>query len=140
MEENETIGITVTKKRMSGSTLAIVIIVAVFTFPIWISIIGTLFGLGMGLLGATFGVFVGFGAGGFGCIVGGVAALITGLVKILTVPITGAMLIAAGLIAFGVGCLLLAVAGVIVQFAVWLVKQVIQLFNRLYHGRKGATV
>ena len=83
---------------------------------------------------------VGFGAGGVGCIIGGVAAFAIGIIKTFTVPVVGAGLIAMGLLAFGVGCLMIAAVGGIIRLAVWMVNGIIKFLGRLFHGRKGATV
>lgn len=58
----------------SGSTILIVLLV-VFTFPIWIGIAGGLFGLVMGLLGAAIGVIVGV----FGAVIGAITGVIGGV-------------------------------------------------------------
>ena len=133
-------GITITKKGLSGGTLVVVILLAILTFPIWISILATAFGLLMGLFGAGIGITVGFGAGGIGCIIGGVVAFAVGIFKTFTVPVVGASLIAVGLLVFGVGCLMIAAVGGIIRLVVWVVKGLIDLFGRIFHGKKGAGV
>ena len=130
-------GITITNKGLSGGALVVAILIAIITFPIWISILATAFGLLMGLFGACIGIVVGFGAGGIGCIIGGVAAFAVGIVKAFTIPLVGAALIAIGLLVFGVGCLMIAAVGGIIRLAVWVVNELIKLFGRLFHGRKG---
>lgn len=60
--------------RSTGTTVLIVLII-VFTFPLWIGILGGLFGAVMGLFGALIGVI----AGVFGAVIGGVASVIGGL-------------------------------------------------------------
>lgn len=133
-------GIYVTNKGLSGSALVVVILIAILTFPIWISVLATAFGLLMGLLGASIGIVVGFGAGGIGCIIGGVVAFAVGIVKTFTIPVVGAGLIAIGLLVFGVGCLMIAAVGGIIRLAVWAVNGIIKLAGRLFHKRKEATV
>lgn len=130
-------GIYVTNKGLSGGTLAVVILIAILTFPIWISILATAFGLLMGFFGATIGITVGFGAGGVGCIIGGVVAFAIGVVKTFTMPVVGAGLIAIGLLVFGIGCLMIAAVGGIIRLAFWLVNGIIKLFSRLFHGKRG---
>ena len=133
-------GVYVTNKGLSGGALVIAIVVAVLTFPIWISILATAFGLTMGLFGALIGMVVGFGAGGVGCILGGVVAVGVGMVKAIAVPIVGVALLALGLILFGIGCLMIAAVGGIIRLAVWMVGGIVKWLSRLFHGRKGATV
>ncbi len=133
-------GIYVTNKGLSGGALVVAILIAIITFPIWISVLATAFGLLMGFFGAMVGITVGFGAGGVGCLIGGVVAFVIGVVKTVTVPVAGAALIAVGLLVFGIGCLMIAAVGGIVRLAVWIAKGIINLLSRLFHGRKGATV
>lgn len=133
-------GITITKKGMSGGTLVVAILIAILTFPIWISILGIAFGLLMGLFGTCIGITVGFGFGGIGCLIGGVAAFAVGIMKTFTVPIVGAGLIALGLLIFGVGCLMIAAVGGIIKLTIWAFKGTINLFGRMFHGKKVASV
>lgn len=131
-------GITITKKGLSGGALVAVILLAILTFPIWISVVATAFGLLMGLGGACIGIVVGFGVGGIGCIIGALAALAVGIFKLVTVPVVGAGLIAIALILFGVGCLMLAAVGGIIKLTIWILKGIINLIGRIFHGKKVA--
>ncbi len=133
-----TSGIYVTNKGLSGGSLVVAILIAILTFPIWISILATAFGLLMGFFGAMIGIVVGFGAGGAGCLIGGVAAFAVGVVKTFTLPVVGAGLIAMGLVLFGVGCLMIAAVGGVIRLAVWVVNGIIKFLGRIFHGRKGA--
>ncbi len=131
-------GITVTKKGLSGGGLVVAILIAILTFPIWISLLAAAFGLLMGLFGAGIGIVFGFGGGGIGCLIGGVAAFVIGAVKSVAVPVVGAGLIAIGLVLFGVGCLMIAAVGGIIKLEIWVVKGIINLFSRMFHGKKVA--
>ena len=139
-KENESAGsgITITKKGMSGGALVAVILLAILTFPIWISVIATAFGLLMGLFGAGIGITVGFSVGGIACVIGAVVAFAMGIVKIFTVPVVGAGLIAMALILFGVGCLMIAAVAGIIKLIIWIVKGIINLLSRIFHGKKVA--
>lgn len=59
-------------KTKSSSNTAIIAIILILTFPLWIGILGASFGLVMGVFGAVFGVFAGL----FGAVFGGIGALI----------------------------------------------------------------
>ena len=131
-------GVTVTKKRLSGGSLAVIILIAILTFPIWISLLATAFGLLMGLFGAGIGIVFGFGFGGIACLVGGVAAFAVGAVKSVAVPVVGAGLIAIGLVVFGVGCLMIAAVGGVIKLGIWIIKGILNFFSRLFHGKKVA--
>ncbi len=138
--ESRSQGIYVTNKGLGGGAWVVIILAAVLTFPIWISILGVAFGLLMGFFGAAVGIVCGFGFGGIGCIIGGVAAFAVGIFKAFTLPVVGAGLIAAGLLLFGVGCLMIAAAGGMVRLAIWIVNGLIKFFSRLFHGKRGAAV
>ena len=115
-----------------------VILLAVLTFPLWISLAATLFGLLMGLFCACIGITVGFGIGGIACILGAVVAFALGIVKTFTIPVVGAGLVAMALILFGVGCLMLAAVGGIIKLTIWAFKGIVNLLGRLFHGKKVA--
>lgn len=137
-ESSQGSGITITKKGLSGSGLVVAILIAIFALPIWLPIVATAFGLLMGLFGAGIGIVCGFGAGGIGCLVGGVVAFVIGAVKSVAVPVVGAGLIAIGLVVFGIGCLMIAAVGGIIKLEIWVVKGIINLFSRMFHGKKVA--
>ena len=137
-ESSQSSGITITKKGLSGGGLVIAILIAILTFPIWISLLATAFGLLMGLFGAGIGIVFGFGFGGIGCLIGGVVAFVLGAVKSVAVPVVGAGMIAIGLVVFGVGCLMIAAVGGIIKLEIWVVKGIINLFSRMFHGKKVA--
>jgi len=131
-------GVTIARKGLSGGALVAVILLAILTFPIWISILGTAFGLLMGLFGACIGITFGLGIGGIACIIGAVAAFAFGIVKTFTVPVVGAGLVAMALVLFGVGCLMLAAVGGIIKLTIWAFKGIINLLGRIFHGKKVA--
>jgi hypothetical protein len=59
------------QNRNSNSTLFLVLILF-FTFPIWIGVVGTIFGIFMGVGGAIIGVF----AGVFGALLGAIGGTV----------------------------------------------------------------
>ena len=131
-------GVTITKKGLSGGSLVLVILIAILTFPIWISLLATAFGLLMGLFGASIGIIFGFGIGGIACLLGGIASFAVGIVKTFTVPVVGAGLVAIALLLFGVGCLMLAAVGGIIKLCLWAAKGILNFISRLFHGKKVA--
>ena len=139
-EETKGSGVYVTKKGLSGGALVVAILVAILTFPIWISVLATAFGLLMGFFGACVGIVIGFGLGGIGGLISGVIFFALGLVNTFTTPAAGAALMAIGLLLFGAGCLMIALAFGVIWLAVWVINGIIKLCNRLFHGKKGATV
>lgn len=64
-----------TRSNTNSGTTILIILILVFTFPIWIGIAGGLFGLIAGLFGAAIGII----AAVCGAIIGVFGALISGL-------------------------------------------------------------
>lgn len=64
-----------TRSSTNSGTTILVILIIIFTFPIWVGIAGGLFGLIAGLFGAAIGVIVGV----IGAIIGVFAAIVSGL-------------------------------------------------------------
>ena len=133
-------GIHIQKKGMSGTTLVLLLIVAVFAFPVWfpllMAVLGVLFGIGAALVGMVFG----FGVAGVACAVAGVITFFMGFVKLVAVPIVGLVFLAIALLVFGLGCLLLVVAGACAKLLVFLAGKLLNACSRLFHGRREATV
>ncbi len=133
-------GIYISRKGMSAGALILCLIAAVFTFPVW-------FPLLMALLGVMFGVLLtlamlsfGIGIGGLACAFAGVILLIAGFVKLAAVPIVGLVFLAAALLVFGVGCLLLLLAGAVLKLFVWIAGGCLRLCSRIFHRRREAAV
>ena len=131
-------GIHVTKKGLSGAPLILLIIIAVITFPLWISVLATAFGLLVGLVCGSAGIVFGFGIAGISMMVGGVVTFAAALIKLIAVPVVGTGLLALALLLFGAGSILFTAAAGLVHLIVWIVKTVINWLGRMFHGRKEA--
>lgn len=131
-------GIHVTKKGLSGAPLILLIIIAVITFPLWISVLATAFGLLVGLVCGSAGIVFGFGIAGISMMVGGVVTFAAALIKLIAVPVVGTGLLAMALLLFGAGSILFTAAAGLVHLIVWIVKTVINWLGRMFHGRKEA--
>lgn len=120
------------QNKSDNTTLIIVsVIVAVVTCPIWIGLIGGIFGGLVGLIGGLFGATVGFLVGGFVCVGVGISYLC-----VADVPL--------GLLALGCGGLLIAV-GILTllllvqlcgRFLPWVIRGIIHLFQSIFHGNR----
>ena len=91
------------KKGMSGGTIAVIVILAVLTSPVWIGLLGGAFGVAVGLLAALAAIFLAFLIVGVALIVVSFALLITGVAMIFSVPLGGVCLVGSSLIVFSVG-------------------------------------
>ena len=63
------------KTKTQNSTGILIIIIAILTFPIWIGLIGGLFGLVIGGIGGMIGLV----AGAFGIVIGAIGSLVGGI-------------------------------------------------------------
>ena len=126
------------KKKLSSGTAIILLILTILTFPIWISVLGAVFGTLFGVFVAIFGVVIGFGAAGIVCTVAGLVVFFVGIVKCLALPIIGLVFIALALLVFGIGCLLLVATMGCIKLVIWGIKTIWNFLQRLLHGGKEA--
>lgn len=131
-------GVHISRKKLRGGPLVLILILAILTFPIWIAVLGCVFGTLFGVFVALIGVVIGFGAAGIACTVAGLVVLCIGIVKCLALPIVGVLFITIALLVFGIGCLLLVATIGCVKLAVWIIRTIGNLLQRLLHGRKEA--
>lgn len=126
------------QKGMSGGTIALIAILAVLTSPVWIGLLGGLFGIAVGLLATLFGIFVCFLVAGIGLIIVAIALLIAGFALLFTVPLGGVCMIGTALIVFAIGLvfvwLMVLMAGMAIPA---FVRGVVSLCRRLF-GKGGA--
>src|SRR5688572_2318297 len=66
----ETINAMQSRSTSSSTTTVLVVIVLLLSFPLWIGLIGGLFGLVIGLFGAAFGIIAGVLGAIFGVFTG----------------------------------------------------------------------
>ena len=93
----------------------------VFTSPLWIGILGGLFGALMGLLGGILGIFI----GGISAIAGGAIALIFSLFTLVGNPADGMVSMALSMASIAIGVLLTAgCVWLLRRFVPWLVSLV----------------
>lgn len=126
-----------TAKRQGDarSKWILIILVAVFTFPLWIGVAGTAFGLIVAAVLTVLGVSIAIAAVAVVGIIGGVIAAIVGIMRFAT----GGF--ASGLMTFGVGMLLVALGCLCAvlmlllfgKFVPWLLRAVSNLFH---NGRR----
>ncbi len=116
---------------------AILIIVAA---PVVFSVGGGVFSVAAGIALTILAIFFCVALGAVGCLIGGIAAIVGGAVYLFADGLTGALFIGIGLIAAGVGLLLLVLS-------VWfygklipgLFRRILDWCNRLMHrGRRQA--
>lgn len=126
------------KQGMSGGTIVLVVVIAVLTFPLWVGLLGALFGIVVGIFASLFGVFVAFLAVGIVLVIVSIALLITGFALLFTAPLAGLCVIGSALIVFALGLVFIWLMVLTVGVAIpALVKGISALGHRLFH-RGGA--
>ena len=117
---------------------ALIIIILILTFPLWIGIVGGLFGALMGLIGALIGVICALMGSGFGLVFGGFGTMIGGISVLAAAPLEGVITIGVGAILTAIGLLLfLLFAWITFQWIPLLCKAIAGLFRRLFHKEEG---
>lgn len=129
---------TTEKKGMSQSTKILLIILLVFTFPIWIGVVAGLFGAVIGIIGALFGVSVGLIGTAVGLFAGGIGCIIAGVARFAFSPVEA-------LVSVGIGAILASVGALLGLLCIWivgvwipkLVKVVVNWVKGLLNRNKG---
>lgn len=125
-------------KSMTGGQIALIVVLLLLTSPVWIGVLGGLFGCGIGLFGGLLGLFIVFLVVGVVFFAVGIALVCSGFAAIFGAPLSGLSLVGVGLILISLGLLFSC-------FTVWIVGSVIpalfrgcvNLCHRLFH-RGGA--
>jgi uncharacterized membrane protein len=126
------------KKKLSGGMIALIVIAVILTSPVWVGILGGLFGLAVGIVALVFGILVAVFGVGFGFAVAGFLVFCAGVVSLFVAPISAVCLIGSGMVVFAIGLvfiwLLILLAGVAFPR---LIQGIGKLCGRLFH-RGGA--
>lgn len=121
-----------TAPRWTGGQIALFIVLAVLSSPIWLGVLCAIFGVIVGIFGALIGIIGGFGAVAIACLVSGVIAL-------FSEPIAGIMMIGLSFIFAGLFPLAIyPLCKLAVKGAVACVKGIGSLINKIT-GRKEIT-
>ncbi len=128
------------KKPMTGGQIALIIVLAVLLSPVWIGVLGGLFGGGVGILAGLFGIFLAFLVVGVVLTVVGVALALAGFVAMFGAPLGGLSMIGGGLVMVAVGLVFVWLMVLVVGTAIpALFRGCVNLCHRLFH-RGGAQV
>lgn len=126
------------KQGMTGGMIALIVILAVLTFPIWIGLVAGLFGIVVGIFAALVGIFAAFLSVGVVLVVASIALLITGIALLFSMPLGGLCVIGTSLILFALGLVFIWLMVLIVATVIpALVKGIAALGRRLFR-RGGA--
>lgn len=126
------------KKPMTGGQIALIIVLAVLLSPVWIGVLGGLFGGGVGILAGLLGVFIAFLVVGVVLTVVGIALVIAGFAAMFGAPLGGLSMIGGGLIMVAVGLVFVWLMVLVVGTAIpALCRGCVNLCRRLFN-RGGA--
>ena len=126
------------KKQMSGGMIALIVIAVILSSPLWIGLLGGLFGVVVGLLATLLSLFVAFMALGAALAGGGIALFIAGFATLFSAPFAGICLIGGGMVLFAIGLVFIWLMVLVIGTAVpALIRGVVKLCNRIFH-RGGA--
>lgn len=126
------------KKPMTGGQIALIIVLAVLLSPVWIGVLGGLFGGGVGILAGLLGIFIAFLVVGVVLTVTGIALVIAGFATIFGAPLGGLSLVGGGLIMVAVGLVFVWLMVLVVGTAIpALFRGCVNLCRRFFH-RGGA--
>lgn len=116
------------KQSMSGNEIALIVIIAILTSPIWITIVMAAFSVVVGVVAVAFGLGVAF----ISLIIAGVALVIAGFAVLLTETATAVGLIGAGFIVMSIGIVLsICVVNCIAVFIPWVIKSISKLAKKI---------
>lgn len=123
------------KEPMTGRQIALIIVLAVVLSPVWIGVLGGLFGGGVGILAGLLGVFIAFLVVGIVLTVAGIALVIAGFAALISAPLGGLCLVGGGLIMVAVGLVFVWLMVLVVGTAIpALFRGCVNLCRRLFHG------
>ena len=126
------------KKPMSGGMTALIVILAVLTSPVWIGLLGGLFGVAVGVIATLFALFLSFLVVGVVLVAVAVTLLVTGISLLFGAPTAALCLIGGSLAVFAVGLvfiwLMVVMAGTAIPACV---RGIVSLCQRIFH-RGGA--
>ena len=126
----------------SRSKWILIILVAIFTSPIWIGAVGVLFGVLVAILATIFGLLVATVALAAAGVVAGEVCVILGFVRLCTGGIvSGLMTFGVGMLLFAMGCLCLAALVFLFgQVVPWLLRSISNLLHNGFRRRKRVDV
>lgn len=122
----------------SRSKWILIIIVAILTFPVWIGVVGALFGLLVAVIAILLCLVAAAALLAVAGLIAGVICVIVGIVRFFTGGlIAGLMTVSVGLLLFAMGCLCMAaLAFLFGQVMPWLLRSISNLLHNGFRRRK----
>ena len=126
------------KEPMSGGMIALIVVLAVLTSPVWIGLLGGFLGVAASLIAVLFALFLTFLIIGVVFIVVAIALLVTGVTLLFSAPLAALCVIGCGLVLFALGLVgiwvMVALAGLAIPA---FVRGIVSLCQKIFR-RGGA--
>ncbi len=117
-----------------NTKVALIVVIAILTCPLWIGAIGATLGICMGIIGALFGITVGFGASSIGLFIGAVVLIVVGIGQLFSVAPTGVVMIGCGFVLLALALLFMFVTiQVVTKLIPAIIRGITSIFNKLFH-------
>lgn len=114
--------------------IALIVILAILSSPVWLGILGGLFGGSVGLLAGLLGIFLAFLTVGVVLIVVGIALMVTGIVAMFGTPLGGLCLIGVGMILMAFGLVFMWLMVLVVGTTIpALIRGIVNLCRKIFH-------
>lgn len=126
------------KKRASGGTIVLLVILCILGMPMFGAMLSGIFGAGIGILGGLLGLFIGSAAIAFALFIAALLVAGIGIGEMFAVPLAGVCLIGAGILLAGLSLFFIWLT-VLLWGTVfpWLIRTIVNFFGRILHGKRG---
>lgn len=125
------------QKNSNTALIVLAVIVAVLLSPVWIGLLGTIFGVVFGFLASIAGLILGFGIGGLVCLFVGIILFFAGFPTIFHNLLGGVAMIGGGLVVTAIGILFLLFTGLLCIVVIpWAIKGIRSLIQKLSNRKK----
>lgn len=129
------------QKSSNTALIILAVIAAILLSPVWLGLLGTIFGVVFGFFATIAGLIFGFGFAGLICLFVGVILFFSGFPTILHNPLAGVALIGAGLVVTALGILFLLLTGwFCIGVIPWAIRCISNLVHRCSNRNKEAQV
>ena len=124
-----------TRRHLNAGTLALILLVIVITFPIWMILLGIAFGIVVAIIGAAFGVIMGIISTIMVGIILGITNIYIGILMATTNPAVSLFYIGIAIIALAIAMFLLPLIWFGFKLLIhWMVELIQWITKKLHRG------
>lgn len=126
------------KKKMSGGMIALIVVIAVLTSPLWIALIATVFAIAVSVFAVLFSLLLVFLLLGIALLIAGAALVVGGIKSLMFIPAGGLCMLGAALMLLALGIVSIWLLAVLAYKGIpFLGRGCKSLWNRLFHKEGG---